>query len=555
MRHIFKYILSISLVGISFACKDQLDIENPNQPVVGQATTESGILSLAQGGVYVNGFKELKYYDGVPGYFWTGAMGFHELMGDVIGEEAANIYGNQIGCPEYVIFDDGTKVLNPNAPNKQIALIRQININANAQQNTLFYEWAYMYSMNNSCNAVLEFLETIPFTGDADIKKSTIQAWAYWWKGFAYSRIGSTYYAGLIKSSSKISTPSAPANGKYVTKEEIIAESNANFDKAAALLTAMSDNDTYRFVMGKLIPSFNQVGKGAVPSPAMWVRNINTMKARNILVNTPSATMTPAQWNEILTLTSNGVAESDMVFTGRSNSNGDFISATSGAIAPKATGGPADGITYKISERLIQEFKTGDKRLANNFNQLAAPWTGETSRGNAFNTRFALLDGGKDMSGVIVMSSRSVGEYELYLASTHEENLLMSAEAKINTSDIEGGLALIDEIRTLQGAGIADVAGMGLTLDEAKEELRRERRVVMAFRGLSFYDARRWGVIKDVAVGGGRTKAVAVNAKGVVSTNATINYNYLDYWDVPDNELVYNPPAEGSAPVKNPQGL
>lgn len=549
MKHKLTYIFSILLIGVSFSCKDELDVKNPNQPSPETAANENGIVSLAQGAVYVNGFKELKYYDGVPGYYWTGAMGFHELMGDIIGEEAANIYGNQIGCPQSITLDNGTVVPNPNAPNNQRGLLELVNVNANAGQNTLFYEWAYMYAMNNTCNTVLSLIEDVEFTGEANTKKDAVKAWAYWWKGYAYSRIGSTYYAGLINNESNAT------NGVYVSKEAIIAEANSNFDQAATLLGGLTDNDTYRATVGLLIPSFNQVGKGGVPSPAMWIRGINTMKARNILVNTPVAEMTTTQWDEILTLTANGLQEADMVFTGRSNSNGDFISATSGAIAPKSTGNPGSGITYKISERLIQEFKTGDLRLENNFSQLAAPWRGESSRGNAFNTRWELLNGGAGVEGTIVMSSREVGEYELYLAGTHEENLLMQAEASINTGDIEGGLAIIDAIRDMQGAGLDAVAGTGLSLDEAKEELRRERRIVMAFRGLSFYDARRWGVIKDVSDGGGRTGAVVVDNTGAVNTNATINYNFVDYWNVPDNEIVYNPPAEGSAPVENPDGL
>lgn len=549
MKHKLTYIFSILLVGVSFSCKDELDVKNPNQPSPETAANENGIVSLAQGAVYVNGFKELKYYDGVPGYYWTGAMGFHELMGDIIGEEAANIYGNQIGCPQAITLDNGTVVPNPNAPNNQRGLLELVNVNANAGQNTLFYEWAYMYAMNNTCNTVLSLIDDVEFTGESDTKRNAVKAWVYWWKGYAYSRIGSTYYAGLINNESNAT------NGVYVTKEAIIAEANSNFDQAATLLAGLSDNDTYRATVGLLIPSFNQVGKGGVPSPAMWIRGINTMKARNILVNTLVAEMTTSQWNEILDLTANGLQEADMVFTGRANSNGDFISATAGAIAPKSTGNPGSGITYKISERLIQEFKPGDLRLENNFDQLASPWRGESSRGNSFNTRWELLNGGAGIEGTIVMSSREVGEYELYLASTHEENLLMQAEASINTGDIEGGLAIIDDIRDMQGAGLDAVAGTGLSLDEAKEELRRERRIVMAFRGLSFYDARRWGVIKDVSDGGGRTGAVVVDNTGAVNTNATINYNFVDYWNVPDNEIVYNPPAEGSAPVENPDGL
>lgn len=76
---------------------------------------------------------------------------------------------------------------------------------------------------------------------------------------------------------------------------------------------------------------------------------------------------------------------------------------------------------------------------------------------------------------------------------------------------------------------------------------------MLPFRGLSFYDARRWGVINPIAQGGGRTGAVVVDGQGELNTNATIEYNFLDYWDVPDNELVYNLPVAGSAPVKNPK--
>jgi len=92
-----------------------------------------------------------------------------------------------------------------------------------------------------------------------------------------------------------------------------------------------------------------------------------------------------------------------------------------------------------------------------------------------------------------------------------------------------------------------------LSLALAKEELRRERRVALAFRGLSFYDARRFKISDPIASGGGRTGAVVVGFNGVVDNNATIDYGYLDYWDVPDNELAYNPPAASSATTKNPK--
>jgi starch-binding outer membrane protein, SusD/RagB family len=283
-----------------------------------------------------------------------------------------------------------------------------------------------------------------------------------------------------------------------------------------------------------------------VPTPAMWKRNINTMKARNILANTTVKAMTAAQWNNILTLANDGIQASDYVFTGRSNANGDFINSLTGTL-PNKTSGPPASATYKISERLIQDFPAGDKRFANNFTQLAAAALFNADRGNSFNTRFQLVNGGKGLAGVIVYANTATGMNELYLAGTYEENELMKAESKIYTGDLTGGASSIDAVRKSQGAGLDAIAST-VTKDAALEELRKERRVALALRGLSFYDARRWEVISN-----GRTNAVVVDKAGKLNTKASITYNFLDYWDVPDNELKYNPAATGSAVTKNPK--
>lgn len=542
-----KFIYSLILVaGVMSSCSKQLDVKNPNQPTPESATTEAGIIALSQGGVYRNGFINLKYSDGIYGFFWSGAIGFHEMMGDAIQVEAANAFINQIGCPDKVTLDNGTVVLNPNAPNTQKALIRLINTNSNQGQNTLFYEWAYMYAMIKACNSILATADKATFTSEAATKKATIQAWAYWWKGFAYSRIGSIYYAGIINNDEN------GTNGNYVTKEAIIAESNKQLDLCATALNSVTSTTAYSEVFGKLVPSFCQVGKGGVLTTDMWKRNVNTLKARNILVNTPAASMTAQQWASVLTLTNAGILSTDKIFTGRSNTAGDFLSPTSGTVASKVQNALAGGNTYKLSERFVQEFKAGDKRLANNIAQTTT-WIGNGDRGNAFNTRYRLINKGTGMAGVKVYTNTDAGGEEIFLAGSYEENDLMKAEALINTGSIEAGLALIDAVRNSQGAGLTAVTGTGLSLAQAKEELRRERRVALPFIGLSFYDARRFGIINPVAQGGGRTGAVVISGSGGVNTNATIEYNFLDYWDVPDNELVYNPPASGSAPVKNPK--
>ncbi|MFM1756708.1 MAG: hypothetical protein RL621_1681 [Bacteroidota bacterium] len=482
----------------------------------------------------------------VYGRFWAGAIGFSEIMGDVIGAEAANAFMNQIGCPNKVTLDNGTVVLNPSNPKTQYELVRYANQNSQGGSNTTFYEWAYMYNMIAASNKILELADKTTFTGaGAATKKATIQAWAYWWKGYAYSRIGSTYYAGIIQNQP---TDAVLTNGKYVTKEAIIAEAGSNFDKAVTALGAATSTADYTAMLGKLIPAYLQKGKGGVLTIDMWKRNINTMKARNILVNTLKSSMTSSQWSNILTLANDGVRATDLVFTARTDANGSFIESTvADKVGQAATTGSTN--TYKLSERWVQDFVAGDKRKDQNVITLASVGLFNTDRGNSFNTRYSLKYAGTGLTGVYTYANNVIGANEITIAGSYEENELMKAEALIMTGQVDLGAASIDAVRTYQGAGLTAL-GTGLTQAAAYEQLRRERRIALAFKGLSFYDARRWDII---APDKSRTGAVVISSTGVVNTNATIVYGFLDYWDVPDNELAYNPAEAGSAPTKNPK--
>lgn len=545
MRTIISSLLCMLLLLLSGCSKEELNVQNPNSPTLESIKTEAGILSLSLGAVYQTGFNGItdsKYAGSFLGSsFWWLAPAYHDLMADVVSAEAANNIINQVSVPDYVIFDNGTKVTNT-APAKQV--VRLNNSRTKAGSNMFYYEWTWMYFLNNACNLILESVDLATFTGDAATKKNTLKAWAYFWKGYAYSRIGSIYCAGLIKNEA------TTINGVYKTSAELIAEADANYNKAIESLNGINTTSDYNVVVKALIPIQCQTGKGGILTPEMWIHTINTMKARNILANKRVKDMTSADWNNILELVNNGVTGSDLVFTGRSAAAGDFLSATGGSVAALTTGDPTS-TTYKISERLIQEYKPGDKRLANNFSQVI-PYLNQKG-GFTFSTRYSLVDGGNSMSGVQVLASRTVGAYELYLAATYEENELMKAEANIKLNNIAAGLSSVDAVRSYQGAGLPAVSGTITDPLLAYEELRRERRTALLFRNVSFYDYRRWGYLDDIAAGGtGRTKAVVVSSTGVVNTNATINYNFPGYWDVPDDELALNPPATGSAPVKVP---
>jgi hypothetical protein len=516
-------ILPFFLMLAATGCEDQLDVPNPNNPTPESAKTEQGIIALAQGGIYVNNAGA------VVG--WLGDL--HERMGDVVGSPAVPF---EVYTPDRIVLDNNDVRLSMN-PNGQKAYLRSTNIPGGG--NVFYDEWAQMYQLNGTMNVVLEYADQVDMS---DAKRGTVKAWAWFWKGFAYSRIGSMYYAGI--SVDKFNA----INSTYLSREAMLAEAEVNFSLAENMLAKISGSDDFSKTIGKLIPSICKVDKGNPLSGDEWIRNINTLRARNLLVSKSAGQMTGSDWDKVLAYASNGIRASDNTFTVRTDALAGIV-GTHGYVAAEAVGPASEGGGWnKISERLVQDFKTGDQRFTNNFEGIPV-WIGPGDRGTSFNTRYMIVDAGKGMSGVVVYANTETGSQELYLAGTYEENELMLAEAYIYKGNIDQGLARIDEVRAYQGSGLSGVSGTGLSLDQAKEELRRERRVGLLFRGLSFYDARRWGVLEN-----GRTGCVVVDFDGSVHTTAKIEYGFLDYWDVPIAETFYNPPGEGSAAVINPKG-
>jgi starch-binding outer membrane protein, SusD/RagB family len=542
---VFKLLFGCIAV-FAASCSKELDQINPNSPTLSSTNTEIGIVGFAVGAIYKNGFNQVDVSTlNVLGDSYFGlCYGYHELMADVISAEAANQSINVVNVPDYVIYDNSVKQKNTSSSRD---VFKISNSRDNRSNNPTYFEWTYMYSMLNACNLLLERIDVVgDYSGDAATKKNTLKAWAYWWKGYAYSRIGSLYYSGLAVNSS------ASSENKYKIHDDIIAESNLNLDKATTLLSSISTVADYTSIVGKLIPSFCQSGNGGILTTDMWKRNINTLKARNLIVAKRATALTTADLTAIKTLADAGINSTDFVFTGRTTTANGFFSAGGGSVAIQTTGDPA-GSTFKISERFIQEYKTGDMRKSNNFKLLSAPYLNQVG-GFSFSNRYELIDGGNSMAGVSTLTNSTPGSYELYIAGSYEENELIKAECNIRSgaANVDMGLTSIDNVRTYQGAGIANVSATGLSQVQALEELRKERRVALIFRGLSFYDARRWGVIDDISKGGGRTGCVVVSSSGVLNTNATINYNFSDFWDVPADEVDLNPPAAGSAATKNP---
>lgn len=550
------FILAPMLLLAFGSCTKQLDVKDPNDPTIAvNVTTETGMANFAKGGIYWNGFN---YSDGWLGdSYFSLPWGYHELMGDVVGGgQGSNNQTTTMGVPDKIQADpnDATTIITNTSP--QISgIIRSYNTAAatKSNNNALYYEWTNMYSMINACNLTLETLGTIPLSAD---KANTVKAWCYWWKGYAYAQIGTLYYAGLVEDKSNTLV------NQFVNQAAVITESNKQLNLASTTLTAISNQGDYGTMIAELIPMQCQVGLGLPPSSAQWIRTINTMLARNIVLNklapfvngNPSATITKstipvmatADWQAVIALCNKGIQQGDYVFTGRTSATNSFFSTTAGSVAGMLTASNQI-TTYKLSERLVQQFKTGDKRLAN-FTTSSGTFYGDATTNS---TRYSLVDGvTAGLSGIPILGSRTTGGLEIYIGPTFDENQLMLAEANIRTGNIAAGLIFIDKVRAYQGANVATVGSLTLTLSQALNELTMERSAALALRGLSFYDARRWGWTYSTANGGGRYGCTLIfNAK--VYNNATINYNFMDYWDVDQDELDKNTPSADSAPVKN----
>ena len=517
-----------SLLFLSFlflllpACADDLDVANPNEPELNVLDSEEG-LKRAMLGVYF-------VFDSGR-YIWFG-LTHHEIMGDALYVPWGNFGWRWANQPTTITLDDGTVITPPEGGTQEDELVLR-NDRAQGDNNAFIHEWADMYRINNIGNLLLNKLDEggVSLSGDAAAKEASLRAWSHFWKGFAYSRIGSLYAAGIV------TDESGETNPDFVTQQDIITEANSQLDAAITALNSIDNVAAYEEMMMAAIPDYMR--PNGIISPEEFVRNINTLKARNILVNTRVDDMSNGQWEEVRSLAAAGLRQGDVLM--------EFYTALENAAFDATIWHPwrVTTVWAWVSERLIQEYKDGDARFERNFSLLESPQVNRAGRGIQYGTRFSVvpIESGGDVA------SQEPGLASLGIAGSWEETVLMEAEALIMTGSVEEGLALIDDVRAAQAAELDNVADTGLSMEEAYEELRIERRVGLFLRGVAFYDARRWGVIDPVSEGGGRTGAVVLDAEGNLNTNATFNYNYLSYWGVPDGELDFNTPAEGSASV------
>jgi hypothetical protein len=547
-----KYSLILLLPALLMgACKKAiLQLPNPNAPTgTSSLVTEGGIDAFAQG-IYE---KWIAFETG------DGNLNFFQIqwsMESNMGDENFSPYSNWGGRYPMMVSTItlpapyNTVIPNPSGFAEQIDLLKSENSRTAGDGNAFQYEWDVFYYVNAQANTLLSALNnpSLVLSGDAATKKKLLQAWAYYWKGYAYSKLGSLYLAALIDDSPD-STNKGLTSNTYVTSPTILAAASANFDQAISLFSSISEDADYDATFEAIVPTFNE--NTQIITPAMWVRQINTYLARNYLANHKVASMGASDWGTILNLCNSGMQQGDFTLEWGMAAGG--VNDLSGsAYHPFEMINQNTGLSF-VSERLIQDFQPGDARFAKNFGLYpGGAVVNVRSRGIQFGTRYipTYIENGGSFA-----TNQHLGFVPI--APTWEENALMTAEADIYTGLISNGLTLIDQVRASQSAGLPPSASHGLSIDSALAQLHSERRIGLYDHGVAWYDARRWGVTAPASAGGGRANANVMVPGSLIGGGAAtllpcfINYDFIDYWDVPANELNFNPASASSAPVAN----
>jgi len=555
-----KYSLCLLLLPILLlgSCKKGiLQLNNPTQPTPGGSlVTEPGIDAFAQGiyekwVAFETGDGNLNFFD----IAW--------LMEANMGDEDFSPYSNfggrypmniaQITLPAPY----NTVINNPSGFATQLNILQAENSRTAGDGNSIQYEWDCFYYVNAQANYLLHSLQdpALHFSGDAVTKMKLLQAWAYYWKGYAYSKLGSMYIAALIDDSPD-STALGLTSNDYIPHDSVIAAATSNFETAVSLFNSITEDADYDATFEAIIPSFNLPNK--IITPAMWVRQIRSFEARNYMANNKVASMAPGDWQNILTLANQGMQQGDLTLQwGEAPSGINDLSSLGGFVFH-----PLERITVQggaltfVSERLIQDIQPGDNRFTKGFQ----PYPGGSvvnvrSRGIQFGTRYGVVD---IENGGLYGTENYQGTVPI--APTWEETALMIAECNIYMGNTDAGLQLIDQVRASQNAGLPVLAGSGISQDSAISQLHSERRIGLYHHTVAWYDARRWGITAPASAGGGRYGNILVPGS-LLGSNPTpppallscfINYSFTDYWDVPANELNFNPASSSSAPVANP---
>ena len=422
---------------------------------------------------------------------------------------------------------------------------------ASTDADIITFRWTRCYAIIFRANYLLKALDQVKLP---DAAKNTYKGEAHFLRGLAYSLLADAY-GGVPIANSALTTDEA----------RVIARAS----KEATWDQVISDYDVAIQNLGIKAPEVGRADKGAalgLKMRAYLYQNkydkvlevSQQIEALNKYSLYPSYEGLFKQENE-----NNSEVIFDIQYISGENSQGSFHDQFCGT----GTGSFTRGTRYVPTDNLVDAYETIDGSPVNAADKfknrdprleftvvipgsyiLGFRFPNYIYPGGAFNhpgNRLKHLSARKyrenQMANLPTSGQSSINNIVLRYADV----LLAKAEAMIELNkNIDDAIDIINRIRTERKDVKITKIPKGLSQVEARDRLRKERRIEFALEGLYWSDIRRWNIGKDIY-----PIVVKDHLGGIIETKFPTGY--LDYYNllpIPVSELSLNPKL-----VQNPK--
>lgn len=325
--------------------------------------------------------------------------------------------------------------------------------------------WKVCYRGIKIANDVINYAPQVNFGSTDEAVRSTFLGMAKFFKGFAFGELAATYGSIPIEVGSM--TPAVFVNQQTAYEKAIalLDEAIAHFAKAGTI-----DRD------------LSYKGDGA-----KWTAAANTVKARYL------AHM--RKFTEALAAAKLGISASANNYTSHHSDNSTEYSPW-GHWCNTEVGQP-----IRAEKSYIDMLKSekGDTRLAEYFDASAdadgAYW-GYAAHVKA-NKYAVAVDTNESKLNMLPTMKKYSAYADPFTMVSYQENVLISAEAKMQTGDLAGAVADINIIR--KAAGLPDFSGN--SKDAITAEWLKQKSLALFLEGQVYHDLRRYGKMPEVVAG------------------------------------------------------
>lgn len=419
----------------------------------------------------------------------------------------------------------------------------------------LTYRWQKCYGIISRANYLLSVLDRVDL---AEPEKETYRGEAYFLRGLAYATLVESY-GGVPLILNPITAEESRTLSRTMA-EETWGQVHADYDLAIARLKADAP-ETGRACLGSVLGMKMRayLYQGKYPEVIQMAEAIDALGKYGLFHSYEGLFNGKNENNKEILF--------DIQYIEGENSQGSYLDQYCGT----GTGSWTRGSRYVPTDDLVNAYENVDGSEPIPFNpNNPESWKGRDPRleftvvlpgsfilGYQF-PNYLYPDGafnhpGNRLKHLGVRKYRVQDEADLPLAGQSYINniviryadvVLAKAEALIETNgNVDEAITLMNRIRTERDDVKISLLPMGLSREEAREKLHRERRIEFALEGLYWMDIKRWKIGKEIY-----PLEIRDHNGGLIETK--FPNGYLEHYDllpIPDSErslnenLVQNP--------------